>query len=149
MGDPYLAYQRSKFSTRLPTDRLFTEGHFWLAPGEGGAQRIGFTRFATRMLGEVVEFDFEVQPGDEVRQGQAIGWFEGFKAVTELYSPLTGRFVSANPDLDKVIGEVHKFPYDQGWLYTVTGDAPDDCMDATGYARFLDGTIDRMMGTTQ
>ena len=63
MGDPYLAYQRSKFSTRLPTDRLFTEGHFWLAAGEEGRQRIGFTRFATRMLGEVVEFEFEVQPG--------------------------------------------------------------------------------------
>ena len=148
MADAPLAYQRSKFTTRLPTDRRFTEGHFWLAPEPDNRQRIGFTKFATRMLGEVVEFDFEVQPGEEIRLGQAIGWVEGFKAVTELYSPITGRFAGSNPDLGEIIGEIHKFPYDRGWLYRVQGSPPEDCMDAPGYARFLDGTIDRMMGKT-
>lgn len=146
MGDAYLAYKRAKFATRLPTDRLFTEGHFWLAPEEGGHLRVGFTRFATRMLGEVVEFDFEVEAGAEIRRGQAIGWFEGFKAVTELYSPLSGRFAGPNQDLQQIIGEIHKHPYDRGWLYRVTGEAPEDCLDAAEYAGFLDGTIDRMMG---
>ena len=50
-------------------------------------------KFATRMLGEVVEFDFEVAPGDSIEEGQAIGWFEGFKAVSDLYTPL-GRSLS-------------------------------------------------------
>ncbi len=148
MGDAYLAYKRSKFATRLPTDRLFTEGHFWLAPEAGGRQRIGFTKFATRMLGEVVEFEFEVEPGQEIREGQAIGWFEGFKAVTELYSPLAGEYAGANPDLGQLIGDIHKHPYEGGWLYRVAGAPPDGCMDATEYAGFLDGTIDRMMGKT-
>lgn len=148
MGDAYLAYKRSKFATRLPTDRLFTEGHFWLAAEDGGRQRIGFTRFATRMLGEVVEFEFEVELGQEIREGQAIGWCEGFKAVTELYSPLAGTYAGANPDLEKLIGEIHKHPYEGGWLYRVAGTPPDGCMDATEYAGFLDGTIDRMMGRT-
>ncbi len=146
MGDAYLAYKRAKFTTRLPTDRLFTEGHFWLRPEEGGLQRIGFTRFATRMLGEVVEFDFEVHSGEEIEQGQAIGWFEGFKAVTELYSPLAGRFAGPNPELEQVIGDIHKFPYDRGWLYRIEGPPPGGCMNPEEYAGFLDGTIDRMMG---
>ncbi len=146
MGDAYLAYKRAKFATRLPTDRLFTEGHFWLEPEEGGRQRIGFTKFATRMLGEVVEFEFAVEPGAEVERGQAIGHVEGFKAITELYSPLAGRFAGANPDLAEVIGEIHRFPYDRGWLYRVEGPPPEECLDATAYAAFLDGTIDRMMG---
>ena len=118
MGDAYLAYQRARFRTRLPKDRLFTEGHFWLRPEDRGLQRIGFTRFATRMLGEMVEFEFEARPGDAVEQGQAVGWFEGFKAVTDLYVPLDGRFDGPNPELETMIGKIHNSPYER-WLYAV------------------------------
>jgi len=147
MADAYLAYKRSKFVTRLPTDRVFTEAHFWMAAEIGGRQRVGFTKFATRMLGEVVEFEIEAKPGQAVEVGQVIGWFEGFKAVTELYAPLAGVFVEANPELDAVIGEIHRFPYDRGWLYRVEGDVPEASLSAVQYAGFLDGTIDRMMGS--
>ena len=125
---------------------MFTESHFWLAPEEGGSQRIGFTTFATRMLGEIVEFEFEVSSRQKIERGQAIGWFEGFKAVTDLYSPLTGVFAGENPDLEQVLGSLTNHPYDSGWLYRVEGPAPEDCMSADDYAGFLDGTIDRMTG---
>jgi len=150
MADAHLAYKRAQFATRLPTDRAFTAGHFWIGPSDPDhprRYRVGFTRFATRMLGEIVEFDFEVRPGDPVAVGQAIGWFEGFKAVSELYCPLPGAFARHNPDLDQRVEAVHKKPYEQGWLYEVDGDLPTDALDAAGYARFLDATIDRMMGT--
>jgi glycine cleavage system H protein len=146
MADDYLAYKRSKFATRLPTDRVFSASHFWMAPEDGGLIRVGFTKFATRMLGEIVEFDFEVKPGDAIELGQAIGWFEGFKAVSDLYSPMGGRFAGANPDLDGDVEAVHKRPYDQGWIYRVEGPPPDDALTAPEYAAFLDETIDRMMG---
>lgn len=148
MGDPYLAYKRAKFATRLPTDRLFTQGHFWLAEDADGAFRVGFTKFATRMLGEVVEFDFEAAPGSSIEVGQPIGWVEGFKAVTDLYAPLAGRFVGTNPDLEEAVDQVHKSPYEFGWLYRIEGTPPDDALDASDYASFLDATIDRMMGNT-
>lgn len=144
MEDAYITYQRSRFRTRLPKDRIYTQGHFWLASEEDQLLRIGFTRFATRMLGEVVEYDFEVEPGTPIEQGQAIGWFEGFKAVTDVYSPLSGRFLGPNPDM--AIGEIYKSPYDQGWLYRAEGPVPDDCMSPDEYVRFLDSTIDRMLG---
>jgi len=160
MADAYLAYQRAKFKTRLPKGRFYTQSHFWMGPDAGSGRdepvdggspgepslRIGFTKFATRMLGEVVEFDFEVAPGDRIDVGQAIGWFEGFKAVTDLYSPLAGRFLGPNPELEQILGELHRTPYDRGWLYEVEGKPPADAMDADGYAAFLDGTIDRMTG---
>ena len=148
MDSTHRAYRRERFSARLPLDRVFTEAHFWLAPEDGGTCRVGFTNFATRMLGEVVEFDFEVSAGDVIEEGQVIGWFEGFKAVSDLYSPLAGSFVSSNPDLDDVIENVHKSPYDRGWLFRAEGTPPDTCMDADQYAAFLDGTIDRMTGKT-
>lgn len=147
MSDEFLAYKRSKFATRLPTDRMYTASHFWMAPEEAGLQRVGFTKFATRMLGEVVEFDFEVQPGAAIEVGQAIGWFEGFKAVSDLYAPLAGAFVIANVALTEDPEAVHRKPYGEGWLYRVEGAPPEDALDAAGYAAFLDATIDRMMGT--
>lgn len=146
MSETHLSYSRSRFRTRLPLDRLYTESHFWLRQEEQECWQIGFTRFATRMLGEIVEFDFEVEPDTRIEEGQVVGWIEGFKAVAELYSPMTGQFVAGNPQLDSIVGEIHNHPYDRGWLYTVRGQAPDTGMDADGYTAFLDGTIDRMMG---
>ena len=146
MTPSYRSYRRSKFATRLPEDRLYTPAHFWLRPVESGCYQVGFTRFATRMLGEIVEFDFEVKVGSLIEAGQVVGWIEGFKAVAELYAPLSGSFEGQNPGLDQLMGEVHSSPYDRGWLYSVRGEAPADGFDAEGYAGFLDGTIDRMLG---
>lgn len=141
-----LAYARSRFSTRLPTAYRYTAGHVWMGPAEDGRWRIGFTQFATRMLGEIVEFEFEVKADAAVTVGQAIGWFEGFKAVSDLYCPMAGSFAGHNRTLDTQVELVHKRPYREGWLYAVAGSPPDDALDAEGYARFLDATIDRMTG---
>ena len=98
------------------------------------------------MLGELVEFDFEVAQGTQVRVGQVIGWLEGFKAVTDLYCPISGTFAGANPDLVEKITLIRSDPYGRGWLYTVGGEPGDDLMDAKSYSAMLDGTIDKMTG---
>ena len=95
-----VSYKRSRFQTRLPKGRLYTASHFWLMEREPGLWRVGFTRFATRMLGEIVEHGFEVKPDDAVKVGQTIGWVEGFKAMTDLYCVLDGVFAGGNPLLD-------------------------------------------------
>jgi glycine cleavage system H protein len=148
MATPYYAYQRAQFNTRLPIDRSYTKAHFWIAPQDDGFSHIGFTSFASRMLGEVVEFEFEVPEGSSVEAGQAIGWIEGFKAVSELYAPLSGRFAGPNPELEENITFVHRFPYHRGWIYRMEGPTPNDAMSPEEYGAFLDGTIDRMMGKT-
>lgn len=148
MGDDTLRYKRSKFSTRLPTDRLYSAGHFWLFQVEDSSWRVGMTKFALRMLGEPVEFEFEMMPGAAVEVGEIVGWIEGFKAVTDLYSPMAGRYAGFNSALDEEIGLVHSDPYDRGWLYTMEGRPGEDCVDAEGYAAMLDGTIDKMMGSS-
>ena len=145
MSDDWIPYERSRFKTSLPANRLFTSAHYWLAE-EGGGVLVGFTKFATRMLGDVVEFEFEAREGTDVEIGDAIGWFEGFKAVTEVYAPLTGLFAGANPALAAAPDLVHRFPYGEGWLFRIDGEVPEDVMDAEAYACFLDETIDRMMG---
>lgn len=141
-----LHYKRSRLSTRLPTDRLYTAAHHWLAETADRVWRVGFTRFALRMLGDVVEFDFEVDQGADVARGQVIGWLEGFKAMTDVYSPLGGSFAGPNPALDDDITLLKSDPYGNGWLFAVAGEPGDDCVDAAGYASFLDATIDKMLG---
>ena len=68
-----LAYKRTRFGTRLPLDLLYTRSHYWLAEVQPGVWRIGFTKFATRMLGDIVEYSFDPEPGQTVAIGAKIG----------------------------------------------------------------------------
>ena len=139
-------YRRSRFSTRLLEDRLYTAGHSWLEREGKDTWRIGFTKFAIRMLGEIVELGFEQAPGSPVETGQVIGWLEGFKAVTDIFSPLSGRFKGCNSALDENITLLTTDPYARGWLFRVQGQPGKDCLDVHGYASLLDTTIDKMLG---
>jgi glycine cleavage system H protein len=139
-----VAYKRSRFSTRLPTDRLYAPSHFWMAESEPGHWRVGFTKFATRMLGDFVETGFSTKPGDAVEVGQTIGWVEGFKAITDLYCVISGEFVGPNPALSEDITLADNDPYGKGWLYSVRGKPEPNSLDVQGYTEMLDLTIDKM-----
>jgi glycine cleavage system H protein len=138
-------YKRSRFSSRLPADRLYTPSHFWAAEVEPGVWRVGFTKFATRMLGDLVEHGFQAKPGEQVTVGQGIGWVEGFKALTDLYCVVDGEFVGGNPALDQDVTLTDTDPYGQGWLYTVRGTPDPNGVDVHGYTQLLDLTIDKML----
>lgn len=141
----FVYYKRSRFSGRLPADRLYTPSHFWLLQVEPGLWRVGFTKFATRMLGDFVEHGFQAKPGDPVAIGQTIGWVEGFKALTDLYCVLDGTFVGANPAVDQDVTLTDTDPYGRGWLYAVRGTPDPNATDVHGYAALLDLTIDKML----
>lgn len=141
-----IRYKRSRFTTRLPADRLYTASHFWLAREDGDQWRIGFTKFAVRMLGEIVEFGFEVKPDEPVATGRIIGWLEGFKASSDLYCVVDGTFIGINPDLAAKADLVHADPYDRGWLYRAQGKPDVAALDVTGYTAVLDRAIDKIQG---
>jgi len=139
-----ILYKRSRFQSRLPKGRLYTASHFWMLETEPGLWRVGFTRFATRMLGDLVEHGFEVKPGDPIKVGQTIGWLEGFKALTDLYGVIDGTFESTNPDLEQDATLIDKDPYNRGWLYQSRGSPDPNSVDVQGYIQVLDATIDKM-----
>ena len=144
--EEFLRYRRARFSTRLPKDRLYSRSHVWVLRVDDETWRIGHTKFAMRMLGDPVEIGFEVEPGEQLERGQVIGWLEGFKAVTDLFVPISGSFHRSNPALAENIEAMTRRPYDEGWLYEIQGRPGDDLVDAETYAAFLDGTIDKAMG---
>lgn len=140
-----IAYKRSRFSTRLPEGRRYAASHFWLLEEEPGVWRIGFTKFAARMLGDMVEYEFSVQAPAQIELGQAIGWVEGFKAVSDLFSVVRGEFLGPNPELARDITLADHDPYDAGWLYRVRGEPDPGSTDVHGYIAVLDATIDKMI----
>ena len=138
-------YRRSRFTTHLPRDRRYTAAHYWLLEESPDSWRVGLTRFATRMLGDIVEFEFNVRPGAAVATGAEIGSIEGLKAVTTIFSSGTGQFGGENPALRGDVTLAESDPYRAGWLYRLTGHPAADAVDVDGYVAILDATIDKML----
>ena len=140
-----LPYKRSHFATQLPVDYLYSPSHCWIARHEENLWRVGLTKFATRMLGEMVDHGFEVETDGPVSHGQIIGWVEGFKAISDIFCIADGTFAGANPALKERIALISKSPYDTGWLYAVRGQPDTRCVEVEAYKRILDKTIDKIM----
>jgi glycine cleavage system H protein len=145
MSPESIPYRRARFGTRLPVTFRYTRAHYWLRPLEANVWQVGFTSFATRMLGDLVEYGFDVAIGQAVEAGQQIGWVEGFKALSDVYSVVSGEFLRQNPDLENDITLLDRDPYGRGWLYEARGQPDPDHLDVHGYIGVLDATIDRLL----
>jgi glycine cleavage system H protein len=144
-GSKYLHYKRSHFATLLPFDYLYSPTHYWLSRQPNEVWRVGFTKFAVRMLGDMVDHGFELNSEAKISPGMVLGWFEGFKAMADVYCLGTGVFLHPNPELKTKLSIVNKDPYARGWLYEFRGQPDSLCIGAEAYRNFLDKTIDRML----
>jgi len=140
-----LFFKQSHFVTHLPVDYRYTRSHFWAERREGNRLRLGFTRFATRMLGELVDHNVETKPGAVVQPGQVLGWVEGFKAISDVICAAQGVFAGANPALNDNIGLINESSYAEGWLYEIEGQLDEQSLDVDAYAQHLKATIDRLL----
>ena len=140
-----LHYKRSHFATQLPVGYRYSPSHAWVAQIGEGRWRVGLTKFATRMLGEMVDHGFELESGATVACGQIIGWVEGFKAISDLFCVTEGTFAGRNPALQENISLITKSPYNTGWLYEIDGKPDRKCLDVHAYRDLLDKTIDRIL----
>jgi len=148
MATPTVLYRRATFVTHLPVDYLYTPAHCWLArvgPAAAGRWRVGYTKFALRMLGEVVDVQWDCAPGQAVQPGDILGTIEGFKALSDIYCAGRGHFAGGNPALAESLTPVNEQPYDAGWLYEFTGEPPAEALDVQGYRDLLDTTIDHIL----
>src|SRR5437879_13878263 len=91
-----LHYKRSRFTTPLPLDYLYSPSHGWIARQEDDLWRVGFTKFDVRMLGDMVDHGFETELHERVKPGQIVGSIEGFKAICDLYCVAAGTFAIVN-----------------------------------------------------
>ncbi|WP_372365266.1 glycine cleavage system protein H [Candidatus Uabimicrobium sp. HlEnr_7] len=141
----HISYKKSRFFTRLPTKYIYTPSHFWMYEQEDKQWRIGYTKFALRMLGDIVEYDFSMQENAQINIGKVIGWIEGFKAVSDLFSVVDGSFIKRNTDLDEDPSVIYSDPYNRGWLYLANGKPDANHFDVHQYIEFLDKIINKML----
>ena len=92
-----------------PADCKYTKDHEWIRLA-GGNGRVGITDYAQQQLGDVVYLELP-QVGRSVKPGESFGTVESVKAVSELYSPVSGEVVAVNTELaehpEKINGEPH------------------------------------------
>ena len=103
----------------IPKDLLYTEEHEYVkATDESGVVQIGITDYAQGELGDVVYV--ELPPvGTSFGRMDVFGTIEAVKAVSELFSPLSGEVVAVNTRLDKEPALVNTDPYGDGWMIRV------------------------------
>lgn len=142
----FVRFKHARFSARFPESFRYSRSHYWMAPveGEAGLWRVGFTKFATRMLGELVEAAFQPGIGQPVAPGESIGHVEGFKAASDVLCVMSGAFAGMNPAIEADACVVKSDPYEVGWLYAVRGEPEPDSLDVHGYVKLLQDTIQKM-----
>jgi glycine cleavage system H protein len=121
-----------------PADLRYTKEHEW-AKVEGKRARVGITHFAQEQLGDVVFVELP-KVGSRVRHMQPFGVVESVKAVSDLFSPLSGQVVEANAELTAHPEQVNRDPYGAGWLIVIElADAKEvgTLMSAADYEVFL------------
>ncbi len=101
----------------LPDDRRYTREHEW-AREEDGRVTVGITDYAQEQLGDVV-FVGLPEPGSEVESGQPLGEVESTKSVSDIYSPVSGKVLEKNDEVEQSPELVNSDPYGKGWLVII------------------------------
>ena len=116
-----------------PAGFKYTKDHEWIElTGDSG--KVGITDYAQQQLGDVVYVELP-EVGAKLKQGQSFGTIESVKAVSELYSPVTGEVVDVNSSLKDKPETVNKDPH-SSWMIVVKLTNPGEAgalLDATQY----------------
>ncbi|MFW5957249.1 MAG: glycine cleavage system protein GcvH [Natronomonas sp.] len=121
-------------SYEIPDDCRYMESHEW-ARQENGTVRVGISDFAQDELGDVVFVELP-EVGDTVEFDEEFGVVESIKAVSDLYSPISGEVVAVNDALFDAPELVNEDPFGEAWMMEVDPDDAselDDLLSAADY----------------
>ncbi len=116
-----------------PADLKYTNDHEWVRVNGADAE-VGITDFAQKQLGDVVFVELP-DVGRKLKQGESFGTIESVKAVSELFSPVSGEVVAVNSDLANHPDHVNSKPHDT-WMIRVkvaNADETSSLLDASAY----------------
>ena len=122
-----------------PDDLKYTKEHEWVRAESGTTVVVGITEYAADELGDVVFVELP-DVGAEVTAMGVFGEIESVKAVSELYSPVSGTVVERNEELDDTPELVNDLAYREGWMIKIELSDPsqlDGLMSAADYEQFL------------
>jgi glycine cleavage system H protein len=121
-----------------PAEYRYTKDHEWIHV-DGSVGTIGITDYAQQELGDVVFVELP-KAGAAVKPGTSFGTVESVKAVSEIFSPVTGEVTEGNPLLKDTPESINKDPHKSAWLIKVKLANPSEVstlMDATAYEAYV------------
>ncbi len=116
-----------------PQDFKYTKEHEWLQVS-GSEGKVGITDYAQKQLGDIVYLDLP-EPGKVIKQGQVLGTVESVKAVSEIFSPVSGEVVKVNKELAEKPEKVNAEPH-ESWMVAIKLSDPNEAnnlLNATQY----------------
>jgi glycine cleavage system H protein len=117
-----------------PSDLKYTKEHEWIRQ-DGKDAAVGITDFAQRQLGDIVFVELPAV-GRKVKQGEVFGTVESVKAVSELFSPVSGEVIAVNPDLTAHPESINSKPH-EAWMIKLRPSTPaeaDALLSAAAYS---------------
>ena len=125
----------------IPTDRRYTTEHEWARLEGEGQALVGITDYAQKLLGDVVFLSLP-SVGDDVAQFAKCGEIESPKAVSDIFTPLSGEVSAINEGAMQHPESVNREPYGQGWLFRLSLSQPtewDQLLTAEAYRKLVGG----------
>ena len=119
----------------FPSDLKYAKTHEWLRL-EGDVATIGISDFAQGELSDIVYVEITAV-GKAIKREEPIGTIEAVKAVSDLYSPVSGQVIEANESLKDSPANVNKDPYGEGWMAKIRISDPSELknlLDSAAYA---------------
>jgi glycine cleavage system H protein len=110
--------------SKYPEQFVYTKEHEWVE-AHGDDATVGITFHAQHELGDIVYVDLP-KVGSTVEQGKSLGSVESVKAVSDIYSPITGEVTEINDMLSTAPEKLNEDPHGAAWLVKVKMTAPDE-----------------------
>ncbi|MCC6670967.1 MAG: glycine cleavage system protein GcvH [Planctomycetes bacterium] len=119
-----------------PKDCKYLKSHEWCRI-EGGIATLGITDYAVAHLSDLVFLDLPSQ-GKKVTAGESYAEIESVKAVSDIYSPVSGEIVDVNRGLPDDLDQLKNDPFGKGWMIKVkvTAESPE-LMTAAAYEAYV------------
>lgn len=111
---------------------FYTEDHEWVEVVAANKVRVGVTDYAVEQLGDVVYVDLP-EVDDEVEAGSECGSIESVKSTSEILSPVSGKVVAINEDLEDAPETVNAEPFGKGWFLEIETDGDVDTSALMSY----------------
>jgi glycine cleavage system H protein len=104
---------------------LYTRDHEWTSNRSEGME-VGITAYAVDQLGDITLVNIDAKVGDPVTAGKAFGTIESVKTLSDLFSPVNGKIVKINGELESKPELVNEDCYGKGWMIVI---APNDATE--------------------
>jgi glycine cleavage system H protein len=124
----------------IPEDLHYSKDHEWVRV-EGNIAVVGITDYAQNSLGDVVYVELP-KVGEQFAANEPFGSVESVKAVSEVFSPVTGEVAGINETLNDEPEKVNQDPYGEGWMIRMKMSNPgevDSLLTAAEYEDFTKG----------